>query len=176
MKKMPRIAVYGGSFNPPHLGHGRVIEYLSGTFDQVWVIPQVHHAFGKKLLPWEVRAQMIRIQSRHLSNVNLVRREEVYTVEMFEHLFVEHPFKLFTFVMGEENKRDAERWYRWDDLNRLVPIIYIHRPGSGVEGGVEIDSFDVSSTELRETLARGESHPLIDPEVLNFIRVNGLYL
>ncbi len=54
----PVVAIYGGSFDPPHFGHAMVIAWLlwSGTASEVWLVPTFQHAFDKPLAPFELRA------------------------------------------------------------------------------------------------------------------------
>ena len=57
-----RIALYGGSFNPPHAGHLLVTAYVLATceVDGLWLMPAFRHPFGKELAPFEDRVEMCR--------------------------------------------------------------------------------------------------------------------
>ena len=58
-----RTAFFGGSFNPPHVGHFLAAAWVlcSGEVDEVWMVPCYKHAFGKALLPYEHRLAMCRL-------------------------------------------------------------------------------------------------------------------
>ena len=53
-----KIAVFGSAFNPPSLGHKSVIERLS-HFDKVLLVPSLSHAWGKEMLPFDTRIDMV---------------------------------------------------------------------------------------------------------------------
>ena len=57
-----RVGVYGGSFDPPHVGHAMVTSWLrwTGQVDEVWLLPVASHAFGKDLVSFEDRVEMCR--------------------------------------------------------------------------------------------------------------------
>ena len=57
-----RIAVFGGSFNPPTMGHAMVVQWLlwSGKVDRVMLVPSDGHPFGKSMLPLGARAALLR--------------------------------------------------------------------------------------------------------------------
>ncbi len=55
---MTKIAVFGSAFNPPSLGHKSVIESLS-HFDLILLVPSISHAWGKQMLSYEIRCELI---------------------------------------------------------------------------------------------------------------------
>ena len=54
---MARIALFGGSFDPPHLGHvfAAIHARVVGLVDEVWILPVANHPYGKQLSPWQQR-------------------------------------------------------------------------------------------------------------------------
>ena len=77
---MTKIAVFGSAFNPPSLGHKSVIDSLS-HFDLVLLVPSISHAWGKQMLSYEIRCELIDAFIRHcndlyyISNFNLLLRQ-----------------------------------------------------------------------------------------------------
>lgn len=60
------IALLGGSFNPPHVGHLMAAVYVRATLRarEVWLLPSFHHPFGKQLAPFEARVEMCEAMAR----------------------------------------------------------------------------------------------------------------
>jgi nicotinate-nucleotide adenylyltransferase len=58
-----RVAVYGGSFNPPHVAHQLALTYVLATaqVDEVWMVPTFKHPFDKALAPFSDRAKMCEL-------------------------------------------------------------------------------------------------------------------
>ena len=76
---MPRIALFGGSFNPPHLAHSLVALYVLETapVDELWITPTFRHAFGKDLASYDDRIAMCELAAAALGpRVRVSRAEE----------------------------------------------------------------------------------------------------
>lgn len=169
-----KIALYGGSFNPPHLQHQAVVRHLAERFDEVWVIPCKEHALGKDLLPYDVRLglcltmvwglqkTLTKVMPRHQAvglsrKTYVLKADEIYTVDLVERLKTQHPFDTFVVVVGSDILHEAHRWHRWDDLNRLAEIYVLGREGHEVEGReFEAQFENMSSTEFRKLMADGK--------------------
>lgn len=185
---MARIALFGGSFNPPHEGHLDVMMWLQREKDRLgidegWILPTVNHAFGKELLPFEVRQDLLQgilgteFKSRPIFKV--VRRDERYTAEMLENLQREFPGDVFIPVMGADILHERHLWHRWDDIMKLSKPIFVARAGYEVPPGFEVHEVkaaDPSSTEIRARLARGDKCLDVLPPVVSLrICRSGLY-
>src|SRR5215471_17281186 len=93
------VALLGGSFNPPHVGHLIAAQYVKATqpIDQVWLMPSFRHPFGKPLAPFEDRVRMCEVMSAHASGwlqVSQVERDiggEGRTVNTLKHLIAAYP-------------------------------------------------------------------------------------
>lgn len=73
-----RVAVFGGSFNPPHVGHVLGVVYALSTapIDEVLVVPVYRHPFAKPLAPFADRLEMCRLALGWLPRVTISRVEE----------------------------------------------------------------------------------------------------
>lgn len=144
---MRRIAIYGGSFDPPTVGHLAVIRHLAETHDEVWVIPAQAHALKTGLSPVDRRSAMLRaaLAEAGVAGARVVNRPEVYTVDMLEALHKERPGVAWSMAVGEDILGETHKWRRWGDIQKLARVVVMPRP----EGGV-------SSSQVRARLAAGE--------------------
>lgn len=136
---MPKIALYGGAFNPPHLDHVKVVTCAAAMqpFQEVWIMPSWNHAFGKQMLPFQDRLELLRLATQDIldpSVFKVVDLERVYqttyTIDLIERLQSVLPEVDFTLVLGEDNLEVAPRWHRWEDLQSKVEILWVPTQGS----------------------------------------------
>jgi len=175
-----KIALFGGSFNPPQNGHVAVVRALvdSKQFDEVWVLPSFRHPFGKSLAPFEDRLNLCRLAFEALSpslKVSSVEKEinpqKGYTVDTVRYLKKKYPESKFYLVMGSDLILELPRWKDPDELKKMVEIYPISR------AGYEDSKFPrVSSTEIREALRLGKDiSSLVPPKVAKYIRDKKIY-
>ena len=90
------VAVYGGSFNPPHLGHSLVAAYVLSAFDieRLLVIPTAAHPFDKQLAPFSDRMNMCKLAMRHLHRIEVSDIEAELGEQYIDPVFTECPFFL----------------------------------------------------------------------------------
>jgi nicotinate-nucleotide adenylyltransferase len=185
-----RLAVFGGSFNPPHVAHVLATVYVLETqgVDAVWIVPCFHHAFDKALAPFEDRLEMCREAFAFLGDRAVVSDVEraiapadgrpSYTVETMEELAGRKPGAELRLVIGADILADRHKWHRWDDLARLAPPIVLGRQGYALSADLPdlVELPAVSSTEVRARLAMGESAAALVPaRVLEYVIRRGLY-
>ncbi|MCK6524966.1 nicotinate (nicotinamide) nucleotide adenylyltransferase [Myxococcota bacterium] len=158
-----KIGVYGGSFNPPHVGHGMVAAWLLWTerVEEVWLLPAFAHAFDKELAPFDERVAWCEALAGELGprvKVCAVEAElppPSYTVNTLTTLAARHPEHEFRLVLGADNLSTLHLWRRWDELAARFSPIFVGRVGyPEIEGAVSFPA--VSSTEIRARLAAGE--------------------
>jgi nicotinate-nucleotide adenylyltransferase len=178
------IALFGGSFNPPHVAHQMVCLWVVETcaVDALWMMPTHRHPFGKPLAPFADRVAMCELAAAPLGRrvlVSTVERDLGFaanrTVETLEELTRRHPETSFRLVVGADVLCERGKWHRWADVVGLAPPIVLGRAGyPSDEAAVVLP--DVSSTEVRTRLARGESAvPLVSCQVMDYIAARGLY-
>jgi len=179
-----RVAVYGGSFNPPHVAHQLAITYVLATarphLDEVWMVPTFKHPFDKQLVPFGDRARMCELAAGLFgARVRVSRIEEElggesYTLTTMKAIMQRHPGIEFALVIGADLVAERERWHGWAELKNLVPFIVVGRQGSPLQGGLELPP--VSSTMVRQRVARGETiDALVPVDVADYIAARGLY-
>lgn len=195
-----RVAVFGGSFNPPHVAHLLASVYALSTapIDRVLVIPVFRHPFAKELAPFEDRLEMCRLGLGWIPGVEVstVERElggESLTLRTVEHLAAEHPEYALRLLIGSDVLADLPKWHRFDQIAAIAPPLVLGRSGitrsaHGHEplmvGSIEIPEAplpvlpQVSSTEIREAIAAGridEVRAKVPAAVLDHIARRGLY-
>jgi nicotinate-nucleotide adenylyltransferase len=180
------VALFGGSFNPPHLAHQMacLVVLETESVDQLWMIPTYRHPFGKPLAPFADRAEMCRRAARPFGERVLVSeverelgQEQSRTLDTVVELRRRHPDTAFRLVVGEDILAEHDSWHRWDDIVALAPPIVLGRASrSAPGGGSRLALPDISSTEVRDRIARGESAvPLVPRAVMDYIAERGLY-
>ncbi len=180
-----RVAVYGGSFNPPHVAHQMALAYVLATarVDEVWMVPTFKHPFDKQLVAFSDRVKMCELAASPFKAVRVSGIEEElggdsYTLRTMKALKERHPDHRFSLVIGADLVAERERWHGWPELKELVPFIVVGRQGSPPEatseGGIALPQ--VSSTIVRRRLREGEPvDTLVAADVLDYIRARGLY-
>lgn len=174
--------IYGGSFDPPHVGHQMVCVYLLEALaaDSVWLIPAYTHAFDKPLSPFEDRVGMCECMARFFGKrvrVEPLEREldsGGRTLTLLRELERRNPNRKFAIAVGADILGERDRWHRWEEIERSVPVIVVGR--SGYESDAVVELPEVSSTEIRARAA--EKKPLIGlvpKSVADWIERAGLY-
>jgi nicotinate-nucleotide adenylyltransferase len=178
------LGVFGGSFDPPHVGHVLLAAYaLSvGPLDGLLIVPTFVHPFGKALAPYAHRVAMCERAFGLLRGATLSRLEEElggpsYTVRTLEALTDAMPGTSFRLVVGADVIADVARWRDFERVSSLAPPFVVGRGGHVRPFGIEpLDLPAVSSTEVRARCARGEGFEgLVPREVAAYVETHGLY-
>jgi nicotinate-nucleotide adenylyltransferase len=179
---MPEVALFGGSFDPPHVGHLLAAAYVLATepIDELWLVPVFEHPLGKKLAaPFEHRVELCEQLAKSLPRARVSRAEqesgEARTVDLLEWLQRKHPGTKFALVLGTDLNAERAQWKNFERINQLARIITVHR-GGFTEGETNVVLPQVSSTHVRALLkSGGEVSHLVPREVLAAIRAAGAY-
>lgn len=161
LKNTNKIALFGGSFNPPHQGHFAVLKELiqNPNFDEVWLIPVFSHAFGKDLVNFDVRLDLLQLLANevgsHKIKISAIERDlgktPNTTFDTLTHLKKQNPDFDFVIVVGTDAKNDLPRWHRYEELKKIADFHFVAR--KGYETSILPE---VSSSEIRERLRKGE--------------------
>lgn len=194
-----KIVIYGGAFNPPHIGHANAIENIIRLFpcDEIWVMPSADRHDKVISVSGEDRLKMFQIMINELfpaskvpiilSDVELRRKAMTVTLETKEHLERNHPNYEFHFVMGSDVVGDIkDKWVKGRELFESANFIITKRGNTAIpkelprKSVLLIDkqsaNMDVSSTLIRRLVTRGYSGtPYVTAGVAEYIRENKLY-
>ena len=194
-----RIALYGGTFDPPHFGHlSLAIDMVENLgYDEIWFCParQNPHKEESSKVPKEHRIKMLELALSHLPcarvvDLELNRSGPSYMIDTVEELLgkLESNTKL-ELIMGQDLVGALPRWKRIEDLVKKISVRVGLRPGYDFEktgnnlidewvekGCVTTRSLEISGTELRSRLAAGKiCVHLLPTNVLDYIKENQLY-
>lgn len=172
---MRRIGIYGGSFNPIHTGHISLAQHIlsAARLDGVWLVvsPQNPLKAGNgSLIDDEVRLRLARKALEGVSGISVSDSEfhmprPSYMWHTLRHLSETNPDVSFTLIIGADNWLDFDRWYRSRDIIAAYNVIIFPREGYPVDATklpqgvclVNTPLFPISSTEIRQKVAHGES-------------------
>jgi nicotinate-nucleotide adenylyltransferase len=184
-----KVAIFGGSFDPPHVGHLFTASYVlaTGGFERVLVVPVYEHAFDKPLAPFAHRIAMCRLCFAGLPAVDVSELEATlprpsYTERTLEWIARQHPDWRLRFVMGSDALADTAKWHDYARVVELAPPFVLSRRGhERPELGPAVLP-DVSSTFVRERFerlpdesARRELEALVPASVIAYVEEHGLY-
>lgn len=193
-----RIGVFGGAFDPPHVGHVALAQtaITQLQLDELRVLP-TGQAWHKKnvLSSPEHRLAMARLAFASNDRVVVDARETcrsgpTYTVDTLGELQVENPQSQLFLIIGEDQARSLTGWNRWQELPKFAIICVAARAGltgaSGtfddeLEGAVNPVRLDmpptpVSATEIRQKVSSGQDiSSLVFESVARYIAQHHLY-
>ncbi len=158
------IAIFGGSFDPPHLGHVFLAAYALSrdNIERVLVLPVHQHAFGKPLSPFAHRFEMCRLAFRDLRRVEVSDLERELggvsrTLRLIEALEQRYPKHRLRTLVGADILSQRASWQNFDEIERRAPLLVAGRGGHDLPDTYRAPLLpEISSTELRKSLARDE--------------------
>lgn len=197
---MERLGILGGTFDPPHNGHlalaARSLRQLHLT-SVVWVLtPDPPHKDLPDITAYRVRREMLETAIAGnpaflLSEVESERPGPQYMVDTISILRERNPKAEFTLLLGEDSLRDLPTWHRPGDILLMCQLAVLRRsnrkedmvaleiqlPGIGARTTfLDAAPLDISSTEIRDRIRRGESiERMVPAGVERIIRRQSLY-
>lgn len=189
-----RIGIFGGTFDPPHVGHlvAAVNARHEARLDRVLLVVanEPWQKTGQRdLTPADDRLAMVQaavegVEGLEASDLEIRRGGPSYTADTLTALAAEAPGRDLFLVLGSDAAAGLPTWEGVDRVRELARIVLVERPGS--EGGRPPDGFDyevvsvplldISSTDLRARCADGRPLDyLLTRGVVDCIRRRGLY-
>ncbi len=189
---METIGIFGGSFNPVHIGHMIVASYLTqwNFVDKVWLnlSPQNPFKDGDSLIPDIKRLAMLRIACQDVPDVQICDIElsmprPSYTINTLRLLSKRYPKKKFKLVIGADNWNAFDKWRDHEEILDEFGVLVYPRPGKQIQNryvdGMDVvnsPSIDISSTFIRNAIAKGRDvRCFLPPGVYQYIIENNLY-
>lgn len=154
-----RIGIYGGTFDPVHLGHIEVARCVARQFelDEVLLVPAFHapHKLAQPVTSHLHRYAMLVLATQDeprlsVSTIELEAKDRRYTVETVDHfqaLFGDSA-QLF-FIMGADSWSDVKSWREWQKLLTMTNHIVVTRPGFDVKTLLAVEDLGTQIVDLR---------------------------
>jgi nicotinate-nucleotide adenylyltransferase len=185
------VGIFGGTFDPPHVGHLVVAQdaWSALALECVRFVPAAAppHKTGAPLTPGPVRAELVAAaigdDARFaLERMELERPGPSYTVDTLRALRLRAPAERLVLLIGADQWAEFSTWREPDAILELARVVVLTREGQAVQPGdaraerLPVTRIDVSSTEIRRRVRRGEPIRYLVPErVERKIREHGLY-
>lgn len=186
--RIQKIAIVGGTFDPIHLGHLKIISEIAKKFAKVIVIP-TGEPWLKAAKPIATGEQRVAMAQTAVNSLNLADQVQVsaievkragpsYAIDTVNELSKVYPEASFTLVLGSDAALNLHKWHRSDELQKLVEVLVVKR--ASVEPSqfpeIQIDAPDISSTVIRDKVAHSqEIAELVPPTIATFIKEHHLY-
>ena len=175
-----RLGIFGGTFNPIHLGHLVLAEAAREVcwLDQVWFMPTATppHKTIRGLIEGRHRLAMVRLAVRghpafHASDLELRRGGTSYTIDTMHAIRRRYPRAKLFVIVGSDMV--GIRWYRMRELQRLCTFVVAQRPSAPrrpvmLTGATRISmpALEISSSAIRDRVRRGQSVRYLVPEAV----------
>lgn len=184
-----RLGLFGGSFDPPHLGHlvvaQDVAEFLN--LDRLIFLPAGNppHKLDRSLAPAPLRVEMVRSLAERdarfgVSEVEVSRAGPSYTVDTLRHYRELHPEAELFFVMGADQAVTLDSWHEPGEVSALATLVVMARDGTEAPEGdflsAPVTRLDISSSAIRARVRNGRPIRYLVPDtVREIIESNRLY-
>lgn len=194
MEKNPiRTGIFGGTFNPIHLGHLALANYLceENWVDELWflITPQNPFKQEQALLDNHLRMKMVEAAIADYprfkaSDFEFTLPRPSYTVTTLQKLSETYPDREFVLIIGADNWAAFDKWKSPEEILRNHRILVYPRPGYEINPhelpaqvkAVNTPLLEISSTFIRESIASGKDiRYFLHPEVYRFIKQHQLY-
>lgn len=167
---MKRIGLFGGTFDPPHIGHFMIAEEVQHQFnlDEIWFIPTYEPPH--KATAYFTQNDRLEMLQRTVCNqpgfvveaMELNRKGKSYTIDTVKEIVEKYPDDTFYFIIGGDMVEYLPKWEKIDELMRLITFIGVKRSHSELPTDYTIQEatvplIDISSTYIRGQLKLGRS-------------------
>jgi len=200
-----KVALLGGAFNPPTIGHLRLAQFILDTsknFDEVWFVPCYQHMYNKELVTPEHRLAMCnllcandcRIKTFDYEIKNQLRGETYHFVKrLLDEDFAKDQYD-FSMIIGLDNANTFDKWVNYEDLEKMMRFVVVSRQGTERDESVDWylkpphiylysggDVPEISSTEIRRCIVEDDTSQaayvkeFMDDGVWKYLCDNELY-
>ena len=185
-----KIGVFGGLFDPPHIGHLIIAQHVFEEFklEKILFVPAGHPPHKSDFLPYQNRYEMTELaigsnSSFSMSDIEKTMKDKTYTIEMIRQL--RKGYEDLYLIIGSDQWLEIETWKDPEALFRECRIVVVRRPKSDIKKESRFfdrimvstaPMIDISSTMIRKRVQKGLSiRYLVTPEVASYIKSGNLY-
>ncbi len=199
------LGIFGGSFDPVHLGHLRLAECCQqqAGLDQVWFVPTAIQPLKQQgpTASDAQRCEMLRLaiaerKDWHISRLEIDRGGVSYTLDTLRTIQADHPDATLFFLMGADSLQDLPHWHKPEEICRLAIPLVVRRAGAEQpdfeilrpiisdarleiirNSQVEMPGVAISSSQIRSRVfEQGDDwQAMVPPAVAQYIKQHGLY-
>lgn len=179
-----KLGIYIGSFNPPHMGHINVANYLldNSIVDKVIILPTPNYWNKTDLVDIDSRVDMLRFFETDNIIIDNINNKYQYTYQILRELKKVYKDDQLYLIIGSDNIEKFHLWKNVDEIlkNKVIVLrrgnedIYKYIEQLGKDNFIVIDDFpfiDISSTTIRNNL----DNKYLDKRVLDYIKKHNLY-
>lgn len=191
-------ALFGGTFNPFHIGHYEMLKALQNDdcVDEIWIMPDKipPHKVCDFMADDKVRIEMCNIAAKDFLKakvclIEFEREGKSYTFDTILNLKKQYPLKDFAFVMGGDMLVYFEKWYKHEELMKMISFITFRRTDTDnfefdscvkkfTEKGMKIrvkneNISDISSSEIRKDFLNTKKY--LPEKIFEFLAERGEY-
>lgn len=188
-----KVALFFGSFNPIHIGHLILANYIveNSDADELWFVvsPQNPLKSKKTLLHDHDRYDMVEMAIKNYPkmracDVEFAMPRPSYTIDTLAYLHEKFPQHQFSIIMGEDNLVSLPKWKNYENLvenHRIIvyPRVFEHEGEAYIHHNIQkinAPIIELSSTEIRKMIKDKKNiRPMLPPEVYEYIDKMGFY-
>ena len=193
---MKKIGLFFGSFNPIHIGHLILANYIleNSDMEELWLVVSPQNPFKEKksLLNDHNRLDMVQLAVKNYpkmraSNIEFSLPKPSYTIDTLIYLKEKYPNYSFALIMGEDNLESLPKWKNSEKLISDYQIIVYPRTFEGEKKDSEYlkhqnihqinaPVIELSATEIRNMIKEGKNvRPMLPPEVFEYLDGSSFY-
>ena len=193
---MKKIGLFFGSFNPIHIGHLILANYIleNSDMEELWFVVSPQNPFKdkKSLLKDHNRLDMVQAALKNYpkmraSNIEFSLPKPSYTIDPLTYLHEKFPGYTFALIMGEDNLGGLHKWKNAKNLIENHQIIVYPRLYEGAKNELDLVNhenislvqapvIELSATEIRNMIKEGKNvRPMLPPEVFDYIDGSSFY-
>ena len=179
-----KLGIYIGSFNPVHIGHINVVNFLikNNYIDKVLIVPTLNYWNKNNLIDIKHRINMLKFYEDENIKIDDKNNKYIYTYELMKNLENYYLKYNLYLIIGADNIINFDKWKNYKELLKYK-IIVVNRNGIDIEKYIKkyeesnfiivknYNFINISSSEIRNDL----DSKYLDKKVLNYIKKNNLY-
>jgi len=188
-----KIGLYFGTFNPVHIGHMIIAQYMLAFSDltEVWFVVTPHNPFKEKqtLLDDRQRLHMVHLAignhyQLRASDIEFGLPQPNYTIHTLAHLLEKYPEKEFSLIMGKDNLAGFSKWKNHERILEICDLYVYPRLGAGPSQfdnhpkvhPIDAPVMQLSSTQIRHAIKAGKDLSyMLPPAVWEYVEKCGFY-